>query len=283
MGPPVVGPRDRASGGSPSASWSHRLRSTAYGLREDLEIRRDPSYRRLAQSYELPDGSGRVYCHHVRKTAGTSLYLSFLALGGEDPLDVWRRIATSRLPRTISGRYCFVAHNRKLLSEGSYFFGRAHRSAADQPLPPRTFTVTVLRDPVERVRSYFDYLVAGDDPDMPGQVSRQERRLAEAGFDTFLDRVPPEHLLNQLATFSRTFDVSEATDRIAACSRVLFTEQFAEGIAGLGKELELPLAVHRARVAGTRSRFSDQQQERLRLRLEPEYELLRRLEEGGIS
>ncbi len=152
-------------------------------------IRLDPTYRRLSDGYHLPDGWRRVYCHHIRKTAGTSLFLSFLALGGEDPMDVWRRINAARLPRTISGPYAFASIHRRLLAEGAYLFGRAHRPAEDQPLPPGTFTVTVLRDPVARVHSYYDYLVAGDAPDTPGRVAdaraparrRRVRRLPRPG------------------------------------------------------------------------------------------------------
>lgn len=244
---------------------------------------RDPSYRRLAETFELPEGNRRVYCYHVRKTAGTSLYLSFLALGGEDPLAVWRRIAAARLPRAVSGDYSFVSNHRRLLAEGAYFFGRSHRTADRQPLPDRTFTVTVLRDPMARVRSYFDYLVVGDDPDLPAQVTDRRRWQAEAGFDAFLERVPPADLLNQLALFSERLDVSEATDRIAACSSVLFTEGFAAGLAELGRRLQLPLRAHRARVTGTRTPLTEAQTERLRSRLEPEYELLRRLAASGID
>ena len=141
-------------------------------------MRLDPTYRRLAAGYRLPDGSRRVYLHHIRKTAGTSLFLSFLALGGEDPMDVWHRINAARLPRTASGAYAFASIHRRLLAEGAYLFGRAHRPAAEQPLPPGTFTVTVLRDPVARVHSYFDYLVVGDTPDTPGRVAERERRIA---------------------------------------------------------------------------------------------------------
>lgn len=260
-----------------------RLARTARDIRDTWEIRSDPTYRRLAKSYALPDGSARVYCHHVRKTAGTSLFLSFMALGGEDPVDVWRRITASRLSRTISGDYIFVANSRKLLAEGAYFYGRSHRAAADQPLPPNTFTVTVLRDPIERVHSYFDYLVAGDAPGTPGRVGDHERRLAVDGLDAFLDRVATKDLMNQLATFSTRFDVSEAVDRIAGCSSVFFTEDFPNGLAALSRRLEVPLELHRARVTGNRSSLTDQQRERLRARLEPEYELLRRLDEGGIA
>ena len=249
--------------------------------RDGWEILRDPSYRRLARSYELVDGSRRIYCYHVRKTAGTSLYLSFLALGGEDPMEVWRRMTASRLPRTISGGYSFVANHRMLLAEGAYFFGRAHRAAARQRIPPRTFTVTILRDPVERVRSYFDYLVAGDAPGTPGRVATRERATAGNGFDAFLDRVPARDLLNQLAMFSERFDVSEASDRIAGCSSVLFTEQFADGLAALGRRLQLPLALAPGPSHGKADALTAEQTERLRVRLEPEYELLRRLQRAG--
>jgi hypothetical protein len=209
--------------------------------------------------------------------------MSFMALGGEDPLDVYQRITTSRLHRTISGGYSFVAFHRRLLAEGAYFYGRSHRAAFDQPLPPKTFTVTVLRDPVRRVHSYFDYLVTGDEPGAPGPVRNRERRLASDGFGAFLDRVPPEHLLAQLGMFSERFDVSEATDRIAECSSILFTEDFANGLASLGQRLQLPLELRRSRVTKERSILPQEQEERLRTRLEPEYELLRRLEEGGIA
>ena len=268
------GPRQRAE---------LRIRRRARDIQEVWAIRSDPTYRRLARTYELPDGSRRVYCHHVRKTAGTSLYLSFMALGGEDPMDVWRRITTSRLSRTISGGYGFVSNNRRLLAEGAYLFGRSHRAAADQPLPPSTFTVTILRDPVARVHSYFDYLVAGDDPGVPGRVAEGERGLASDGFDAFLDRVPPRDLLNQLAMFSPRLVVSEAADRIAACSMVFFAEDFADGLTRLGQRLGLPLSPQRARVTGVRSTLTGEQTERLRARLEPEYELFRHLEAGGVG
>ncbi len=247
------------------------------------EIQRDPTYRRLAQSYELPDGSRRVYCYHIRKTAGTSLFHSFLALGGEDPTEVWRRLAASRLPRAVSGRYTFVVNHRRLLAGGAYFFGRSHHSATNRPLPPKTFTVTILRDPIARVRSLYDFLVAGDDPDLPVRVSDQVRRKAEDGFDAFLDRTPTTFLLNQLSMFSSRFDVSEAADRIAECSSVFFTEDFKDGLASLGRRLDLPLAMHRVRVSREREPLTEPQIERLRSKLELEYELLRRLKEGGIA
>ncbi len=268
---------------NPLRRTRNKLHRGIAGTRQMLELRFDPTYRRLAAGYRLPDGSRRVYCHHIRKTAGTSLLMSFLALGGEDPAVVWERmVAAPGLSRTVSGRYAFVSFHRQLLTEGAYFFGRAHRPVADQPLPPDTFTVTILRDPVTRVHSYFDYLTVGDAPGTPRPVAPRERSLAADGFDAFLERVPTRHLLSQINTFSSRLDVGEAVDRVAACSAVLFTERYEEGLAELATRLDLPLAPWRARVTEARSTLTPTQLERLRHRLEPEYELLARLRSGGL-
>jgi len=267
----------------PIVRTGRKLRRRVSSFRGRVELATDSSYRRLAEGLILPEGDQRVYCYHVRKTAGTSLFLSFLALGGEDPLAVWRRITTSRLQRTVSGGHAFAANDRRVLAQGHYLFARSHRPFADQPLPPRTFTVTILRDPMARVHSYFDYLVAGDDPGTPGRVGDRERRLAHDGFDHFLDRIPVDDLLVQLSMFSKRLDVSEAAERIAGCSSVFFTEDFTEGLARLSHRLQLQLAPRRERVTSQRSTLTPGQWDRLATRLEPEYELLRRLDQAGVA
>jgi hypothetical protein len=83
--------------------------------------------------------------------------------------------------------------------------------------------------------------------------------------------------------FSPRLEVSEAAERIAACSMVLFAEDFTGGLARLGQRLGHPLSPQRARVTGARSTLTAEQTERLRARLEPEYELFRRLQTGGIG
>jgi hypothetical protein len=273
----------KTGGTSSKKSVLVRVQRGVNAVVNQMQMRTDPTYRRMARGLTLPDGSRRVFCHHIRKTAGTSLFLSFLALGGEDPMVVWRRIAASRLQRTTSAGYGFASINRSVLAEGAYLFGRAHRSVSRQPLPSGTFTVTILRDPVERVHSYFDYLVAGDDPDLPGQVSQRERQIVRDGFDSFIDRVPVNRLLSQLVMFSDRLDVHEAADRVSGCSSVFFTEDFSAGLAKLAHRLDLPLVPHRTRVTTTRSTLTDRQRERLRARLEPEYELLALLDRAGIA
>jgi len=255
-----------------------RLRLSLHDAKMGIEARRDPRYRELAKGYRLPDGSRRVYCFHVRKTGGTSLHYAFLGLGGEDPADVHRRMAAAALHRTVSAEFAFAAHQRYLVEQGDYFYGWSHLPAHRLALPPETFTVVLLRDPLRRVVSYFRYLTEGDAPGMPFPVDEAQRAVAARGFDAFLDDVPRSDLLRQLFMFSASFDVSEAAERIGSCSAVVFTERYDDEVAALARRLQLPLAVRRERVSSAPVELSAAQRDRLRASLEPEYELLRRLE-----
>lgn len=223
----------------------------------------------------LPDGSRRIYLFHVRKTAGTSLVRSFLALGGEDPGTVERRISNSRLSRTRSGKYLFTC-GRGTIQQGDYFFGWSHMAGHRLRLPSRTFTIALLRDPVERVISYYRYLVAGDAAeDMAWRVQDDERALAGSSFADFLTNVPDELLLNQLYMFSRKFDVSEASEKVLACSALMMTETYKSDLHNLASKLGLELPHKTERITTlAEAPVSVQEMAALRDRLAAEYEFI---------
>lgn len=230
----------------------------------------------------LPDGFRRIYLFHVRKTAGTSLVRSFLALGGEDPSAVERRIAGSLLSRTRSGQYV-VTCGLGTLQQGSYFFGWSHMAGHRLRLPGRTFTIALLRDPVARVLSYYRYLIAGDAGQGTGwRVQNDERALAGESFSDFLENIPDELLLNQLYMFSRRFDVSEAVDRIGECSAIMMTETYERDLRNLTLTLGLALGYRHERITAlTKARIDENQLDALRDRLTAEYELLEKLRASG--
>ncbi len=230
----------------------------------------------------LPDGSQRIYLFHIRKTAGTSLVRSFLALGGEDPSAVEHRISSSLMSRTRSGPYIFTC-GRGTLQQRDYFFGWSHMARHRVRIPRRTFTIVLLRDPVARVLSYYRYLLAGDvaDHGMAWQVQTDERALGAKGFSNFLKVIPDELLLNQLYMFSPRFDVSEAAERIMECSAVMMTETYARDLGNLASSLGIPLGHRRERVTTlTNAPVEAEEVEALRDRLATEYELLEKL---GVS
>ncbi len=257
---------------SPAGRWGRRI---------DLAWRWAPRFgvdALVARRTRLPGGARRVYLYHVRKTAGTALATAFMALGGEDPAAVYARLGP-RPHVTRSGDRVYATYEAAVLRRGDYFFGWSHQPWWHLDLPGRTFTVTVLRDPVERVVSLYRYLAdPASDAGLPFPAPGSDRAWAADGFGPFLDRLPPGTLCNQLYTFSRDLEPGEAAERIRATSLWFFTADFAAGLAELGRRLDLPLVPHRARVS-TPSGDGPTAAERARLRraLEPEYELLARL------
>jgi hypothetical protein len=222
----------------------------------------------------LPAGVDQIYLFHIRKTGGTSLVRSFLSLGGEDPATVENRLAASFLSRTKSRGFVFST-----VPTSRYFFGWAHTASHRFRLPVHAFTVSLFRDPAARVISYYRYLVGGDsDPGMAWRVQQDERALARDGFDSFLDRIPRELLLNQLYMFSSRFDVSEAVTRIQACSAVLTLENYSRDLEKLASTLGLPLTPRIERVTnGPSAAITDDQRHRLRQALTDEYAMLSRV------
>jgi hypothetical protein len=219
----------------------------------------------------------RIYCYHIRKTGGTSLHFSFLGLGGEDPAAVQQRLEASSLHRTISGNYAFVAHQRPLLDQGDYFYGWSHLPARRVSLRPGTFTITIFRDPIDRVVSYYSYLCHGDQQGMAFAVGQSERALSDKGFSVFIKELPKEQLLAQLFMFSRSLSVPEAAEQIARCSCVMFTDEYESGLVSLARRLALPLTPKRERTTRARLELSSDERERLRHLLQPEYDLMRQV------
>jgi hypothetical protein len=223
----------------------------------------------------LPPPFRRVYFFHVRKTAGTSFTKAVLGLGGEDPVQVETRF---RFPVNTarSGDYVFLRSSRPWLTRhGRYFFGYGHAPWWLVELPADTFTMTILRDPVARLLSYYRYL---RDPsaDRHERFSPPavERQWAADGLEAFLDRVPRRHLLNQLWMFSRSGTAEEAAQRIRQCSLYFFTESYDEGLAEFSRRFSLDLARRQDRRSSGGVQPTGTELALLRERLAPELELL---------
>lgn len=223
----------------------------------------------------------RIYLYHVRKTGGTSLVVSLLSQGGEDGAAVYRRLWQRRIGRAISGERVFVGWRRSLIEAGNYHFAFSHLPAHALALPPQTFTLSCLRDPLQRVLSHYYMLVAAAAVGGAAPALERELRWLGADFDAFLDALPREHLLNQLYMFSRSFEVEQAHECLRGIDCVLLTERLEQGVSELSRRLALPIAPRhqrrgRAFAGGARQEPSPAALERLRELLEPEYQLYAR-------
>lgn len=220
----------------------------------------------------------RIYLYHIRKTGGTSITNGILSLYTDDPSVIERRLG-SRQPRVVrAGDLVVAAHDRLALQAGWYTYGWSHIPAWRLRLRPRTYTVTVLRDPIDRVVSLYRYLSdPGSDHGHIFGAPLAERAIAAEGFDRFLDLVPKSDLLNQLYMFSARFDPAEAAERIERCSLVFLVQDMSHGLAKLSALIGRRLPERAERRSSGRFAPSDEQLERLRRSLAPEYALMDRL------
>lgn len=219
----------------------------------------------------------RVYHYHVRKTAGTSLNSAFWALAGLSLRDLGTR---SRVRRN---GLVFVRHDRRLIEQGDYFFANSHIPAYSLRLPLGTFTITILRDPLDRLFSYYRYLLwAQEHPtDLHSEPFmrslRNEIPLLGGSFGDFLDRIPPKRQLSQLYMFSERGDVDEAAERVLACSAICFCETFRQDLERLGEMLGLPLQERHERQFRMPFGVSEHERTKARELLEPEFALVERV------
>lgn len=238
--------------------------------------RRAFEQRRIGRRYRL-GGFQRVYLHHVRKTGGTSFSESFLALGGEDPLAVKRRMREG-WGMARSGDLVFAAHARRALEGGRYFFGWSHIPAWDLDLPPGTYRATILRDPDARVLSLYRYLSDPDsDEGQPFPALPEQREMAAGGFDRFLDLLPESELLAQVHMFSASLDPAEAVARMWECELIFGIAEMERALAEVSRLTGRPLQPRHARRSAPDFVPSEAQRERLEKMVAPEFEMLDRL------
>lgn len=249
------------------------------GLQALKYLASDRTALKSATTVPLPDGFARVYHHHIRRTGGTSLNAAFYATGGAGFAEKEPLLASQGW--MVHGGRVFVAHNKYLIDKGGYFFARSHSPAHELRLLDRTFTVTIFRDPVERVISHYNVLAEWEKNDVQHPSRATEGAWLGGSFAKFLERVPREHLLRQLYTFSARFSVDEAQARVSRLDAVLMQADYAAGLSALAGRLGLDLAVFREKTSTPVIPVGADDRARLRERLEPEYALIARVKAGG--
>lgn len=235
-------------------------------------------FRAVTERYHFK-GYKRIYLVHIRKTGGTSLNHSFLTLSGEDSASLYQRLGQERDHRLLSNGKVYVGWNVPYINRGNYFYAFSHVPLHALQLPEKTFTVTCFRDPVKRVISHYNMLMDYQVNNVMHPCMPVEGKWLGNSFDEFLERIPKEHLCNQLFMFSARYDIGEALERVKGLSHFFFTEDFARGVDALNQKTGLQLGAIHTRKTMHKEEIPQRGLDTLRVMLGEEYEFLRRVKE----
>lgn len=179
-----------------------------------------------------------LYFYHIRKTGGTSFIALVLAQTGV-PEIAYRAIAADGYYQREHRRY----EGWTTAPRPDTDFAWSHEPARDIQLPELCETITILRDPVERVISFYRMLLHDSLLDKM-RLPREHKYLGTCLWDC-TSRLPATKLFRQIEMFSQRHDVSEAADCIMQVDYRLRLESFDalqnEVCASLGVK---PIDVH---------------------------------------
>lgn len=224
----------------------------------------------------IPFGYERIYHFHIRKTAGSSLNFAFrnAILDGFPATE--KNAAFFRRNWAVHAGRVYITHNKYLIERGEYFYGDGHAAFHEVNIPPNTFMITILRDPLRRILSHYRMLMHWKHNGIDHPAKGKEQAYLGTSFADFLDRVPRNHLMRQLYMFSERMDVAEAVENISKMNFIMMTESFSQHLQRLGSLLQLDLRPFAEKASyGAVDEPGARERERLAGLLAPEYELLR--------
>lgn len=276
-------------------------------MRLFLDAVHDFLFARVAR-HRLRNAPCRIYFHHIPKTGGTSLSQTFLdaaarapaescaqagpglllrllptSRGTDDSDGLWNQLWGAHRHRLLVNGLVFQVGDQRRIEKGDYYFACSHIPAHQLALPPGTFTLTALRDPVERLLSHYRMLLSHRARE--GNSPHYQRILGNS-FADFLERRPRHQLLAQLYHFSRTYDVGESEAAIRRCNFWFFLDNMDKAARLLAPQVGLDLRPLWANRSTHRPRLADEQIAAARHFLAPEialYEALRAPLAGGVA
>ncbi len=251
------------------------IQKTISLFKEKME---EGKYQEISSRYDL-NGFKRIYLIHIRKTGGTALNNMFLSLSGEDPSSLFNQLAKAPSHRLISGSLSYIGWNVRCINKGNYFYGFSHTPLYKLNLPKHTFTVSCFRDPVKRVVSHYNMLMDFRENNIDHPCMETEGKWLGEDFNDFLQKIPQEHLLNQLYMFSSHYDINEAVLNVQRLSHYFFSDTFTNGINELNKKTGLALQPIHIRKSSHHTSITDDSLTKLKDMLNKEYLFLNKIRE----
>lgn len=227
--------------------------------------------KRIAGRYEI-NGFQRIYHFHSRKTAGTSIAKIFLSINGNDGGQLFDELALQADRPLLRDGRIFVGWDKRLIETGEYFFAFSHLGFDDLDLPADTFRFTTLRDPVDRVVSHYRMLLDFRKQENPHSSFQEEQHWMGESFGDFVERIPRQHLQNQLYMFSKNYDVDQAIERVLGLEQVVLFDGLAAGLSQLSAQTGIELQLRHDRRGASQFKIQESDRVRLQKMLFEEYE-----------
>ena len=83
----------------------------------------------------------------------------FLSLGKKPADYLYEKLSRSTGHRIISGGKVFIGWDQNNIENGKYFYAFSHIPHHKLKLPDNTFTITCVREPVDRLLSHYKMLL----------------------------------------------------------------------------------------------------------------------------
>lgn len=232
----------------------------------------------------LNKGERPIYHVHVRKTAGTSINFAFLSNAkATNTQEFYRSLALKANQRKIKNNKVFVGWNVKLINEGDFSYAFSHTPFHQLNLPSHVRTFTCLRDPAKRVISHYNMLRYFQLNEVAHPCMKVEGNWLGNSFDDFLDRIPKEHLMNQLYMFSESMNVEDALNNLRSLDKIIYTEQLDRGLLELEKFTQWKLPVSNQKKYSHKEDITAEQLEKLKKLLAAEYQLMELLAKEHLT
>src|SRR3546814_426373 len=173
-----------------------------------------------------------------------------------------------------------VGANHRELVEGNYIYGFSHYPAHTLSLPTRTFTISLLRDPVSRIISHYnmtlDYVSRG----IKRPWVAVERPWLGRSILEFCDNMPKSRLYAQLWKFSSDFSPEEAHQTISRCDFILFNDTYSLDLQEISRRLGFSLVMRRVHRGRRRVDITDSEKRQLLCIIGPEIEFVSKVKIG---
>lgn len=181
----------------------------------------------------------RVHFYHIHKCGGRSLIFTMMA-PYIDATVGWSKVCA--LGQQTFGKMTFHGDPHVTTTPA---FTWSHMPAHNFTLPKETFTITIFRDPVQRIASFYRMILFDILHPTLSQLERWYKYLGKDILD-FTLQLPPYVRYEQIAMFSKRINLEEAIENIQTVSYYYRLKDFVSATTQLCRILGIPVKIQYA-------------------------------------